>query len=100
LPDGRWQALVRDISARKGAESAARQTQAMMEGIVSIASDAIISIDQQQQIVVFNRGAEQIFGWSRAEAIGQPLDVLIPEHLRAMHKKHVVTFAGELTNAR
>ena len=82
LPDGRWQAFVRDITERKRAEDALRASEARYSGLVSIAADAIISVNESQRIVIFNQGAEQIFGWKAAEVLDKPLDVLIPERLR------------------
>jgi len=100
LPDGRWQGIVRDITVRKAVEEEARRAQAKIEGIVSIASDAIISCDDDQRITMFNQGAEQVFGWSQREAIGQPLDLLIPARARGRHRALISTFAGESTTAR
>ena len=100
LPGGRWQAFVRDIRERKAAEEEALRSKARIEGIVSIAADAIISIDESQRITIFNRGAEQIFGWPAAEIMGQPLDILIPERFRNTHRSHVRAFAEEPVSAR
>lgn len=100
LPDGRWQGLVRDITRRKNAEVEARRAQAKIEGIVSIAADAIISIDDEQRIVIFNGGAEAIFGWTHDEAIGRPLDMLIPERFRETHREHVRRFGRERPDHR
>ena len=49
---------------------------------------------------MFNEGAENIFGYSRAEALGAPLSMLIPERLRAVHSQHVERFAAGETVAR
>jgi PAS domain S-box-containing protein len=92
LPDGRWQAFVRDISARKRAQEALRLSEAKSSGIVSIAADAIISIDADRRIILFNKSAEKVFGWSSAEMLGKPLDILIPERFRAAHRRHVEDF--------
>jgi PAS domain S-box-containing protein len=100
LPDGRWYGIVRDITDRRAAEDAMHRANAMIEGIVSIAADAIISIDDDQRITIFNRGAEEIFGWQAAEVIGKPVDLLIPERFRAAHRRHVVRFAAEPTTSR
>jgi PAS domain S-box-containing protein len=100
LPDGRWQAFVRDVTARKRAESALRSQEARYAGLVSIAADAIISVDTEQRIVIFNQGAEEIFGWKAAEVLGGPLDVLIPERSRQRHRQHVRDFAAQPEKAR
>lgn len=83
-----------DITSRKQVEDALRLAEAKSAGIVSIAADAIISIDKDQRVTLFNAGAEKIFGYSRAEVVGAPLDILIPERLRAIHRQHVERFAA------
>jgi len=93
LPDGRWQGFVRDISERKRLEGELRLSEAMSTGILSISADAIISVDADQHITRFNEGAEKIYGYSKAEAIGAPLDMLMPERFRAVHHQHVTRFA-------
>ena len=100
LPDGRWQGFVRDISERKRLEGELRFAEAKSSGILSIAADAIISIDEEQHITQFNEGAEKIFGYSKAEAIGAPLDLLIPERVRAVHRSHVAGFTASPEVAR
>lgn len=68
--------------------------------IVSIAADAIISVDDEQRIVLFNRGAEQIFGYTSEEVLGQPLDVLIPPRVAEIHRQHIRDFAESPVVAR
>ncbi len=53
--------------------------------ILSLAPDAILFADQKGIIRLWNRGAEMIFGFTADEAIGQSLDLIIPERLRAVH---------------
>jgi PAS domain S-box-containing protein len=48
-------------------------------------SDAIVATDSKGRIVFWNPGAARIFGFSSTEAMGQPLDLIIPENLRARH---------------
>jgi PAS domain S-box-containing protein len=48
-------------------------------------SDAIVASDRDGRITFWNPGAERIFGFSRSEAIGQSLDLIIPERLRERH---------------
>jgi PAS domain S-box-containing protein len=91
---------VLETTTRKRAEDEVRLSEAKFSGIVSISADAIISIDENQRITLFNKGAEKIFGWSSAEVIGGPLDILIPERFRAIHARHVDTFAAAAGAAR
>ncbi len=86
-------ALVTDVSALKRAESALRESERKFSGIIAIAADAIISVDARQRINVFNDGAERIFGYTKAEALGAPLEMLIPARLRGRHRQHVEGFA-------
>ena len=53
--------------------------------ILSLAPDAILFADDKGIIQLWNRGAEMIFGFTADEAIGQSLDLIIPEQLRAVH---------------
>ena len=53
--------------------------------ILSAASDAIVATDRDGLIRFWNPGAERIFGHSREAALGQSLDLIIPENLRARH---------------
>ncbi|MBC7434718.1 MAG: PAS domain-containing sensor histidine kinase [Bdellovibrionales bacterium] len=54
--------------------------------------DAIITADEEQRIVLYNRAAEKIFGWTAFEMIGQPLSRLIPAHFHKVHDVHVARF--------
>lgn len=81
-------------------EDALRISEMKAERIVAMSTDAIISIDQDQRITMFNHGAEKIFGYSNTEVVGAPLDVLIPERLRASHRQHVEKFAAEQVGSR
>jgi PAS domain S-box-containing protein len=53
--------------------------------IVEAAADAVLFTDREGVIRLWNAGAERIFGWSAAEAIGQSMDLIIPDRLRARH---------------
>jgi PAS domain S-box-containing protein len=58
-------------------------------GILDSATDAIITIDEDHIIVGYNRGAERIFGFTREEALGQDLDIIIPPPYKKVHKEYV-----------
>jgi PAS domain S-box-containing protein len=57
----------------------------LAEGILSTRSDAIIAADKEGVIRFWNPGAERIFGYASDAAIGQSLDIIIPERLRKRH---------------
>ena len=78
----KWFGTCTDIEHIKLAEQKLEESEAKYSGIVSISADAIISIDDEQRITIFNDGAERIFGYSQAEAVGTPFEGLIPERLR------------------
>ena len=89
-----------DRTDAKQAEEALRVSEAKYAGIVSIASDAIITVDEAQRIVLFNEGAEQAFGWSQDEMLGTPLDVLLPERFRDIHRGQIKDFGAETVKSR
>lgn len=68
--------------------------------IVSIAEDAIISIDAEHKIIMFNHGAEIIFGYAADEILGMPLELLLPENHRQYHVNFVKDFGNSSRNAR
>ena len=86
LPDGRLQVFVRDIGERKRLERALRLSEAKATGILAISPDAIITVDRDQRVTLFNAAAESIFGYAREEVLGRPLDILLPERLREKHQ--------------
>src|SRR5688500_17788929 len=86
--------FLQDITDKKLAEDSLRVSEAKFAGIVNISADAIISVDIDQHIIHFNSGAEEIFGWTAAEIIGQKLDDLIPERFRAAHPQHMRDFGA------
>lgn len=59
----------------------------LADALLNSASDAIIATDRSGIVTFWNPGAVRIFGFSSIEAIGQPLDFIIPENLRARHWK-------------
>ena len=77
------------------AESLARESQQRLAGIVDSAMDAIITINKQQNIILFNPAAERMFGYSASEMIGQPLLRLIPNQVRPGHEDLVEDFREE-----
>jgi PAS domain S-box-containing protein len=64
-----------------------RNLETLAAGIIAGAPDAILYIDKAGIIHVWNASCERIFGFTTAEAVGQPLDIIIPANLRERHHK-------------
>ena len=102
-PGGQVQYIVKtgiDRTESKLIANALHLADARLSGIIEIAADAIITIDNQHRIVIYNRAAETIFGWSAAEAMGKPLDLLLPARCRAVHGQQVRNFGSGSVTAR
>lgn len=80
----------------------------LSKAIVDEAAEAVIYADRDGAIRLWNRGAEKIFGYTPAEALGQSLDLIIPERLRAAHwagfdhalSTGVTNYAGRVLTTR
>ncbi len=82
-----------DITAQKQAERDLAQLYARFESVVQSAMDAIIAVDANQRIVLFNSAAEAMFRCTPTMALGHPIDRFIPERFRSAHAAHVDNFA-------
>ena len=86
-----------DLLARQAADFIERfqsdeklhQSRRQLQGILESAMDAIISVDADQRILLFNAAAERAFRCSGSEAIGSPLERFIPGWFRAQHVQHM-----------
>ena len=76
----------RDSVKRKKAEEALRENEERYRAVAETATDAIITIDRQSRILFANRATEKIFGYTVAEALGQPITILMPEKSRQTHQ--------------
>ncbi len=94
------QELLRDNIERRKVESALRASEAKLSGIIALSNDAIVAVDADQRITMFNASAERIFGYRLEEVLGADLGILIPERLRARHREHVAAFSAEPVTAR
>ena len=89
-----------DLTARKISETALREEKDRIASIVDSAMDAIVTVDDQQRILVFNEAAEQMFGCTAEDAMGQTLDRLLPERFRPAHGDHIRDFGNSGVSKR
>ncbi|MCC0176708.1 PAS domain S-box protein [Waterburya agarophytonicola K14] len=92
--------LESEITERKQTERDLIENQSKLAGILDNAGEAIITINEQQQIQLFNRSAEKVFGYQAEEIIGQPLDILLPTIFRQVHRNHVNQFGKAQEQSR
>lgn len=88
----RFMLVLRDMNETRPPQEASSEREAAFERLVDSAMDAIIAVDEDQRVVMFNAAAERVFGWQQAEALGQPLDTFLPERFRPGHRRHVEAF--------
>jgi two-component system sensor kinase len=84
--------LARQLRVAEVARVDLRLSAARLDGIIQSAMDAIITVDRQQRILLFNAAAERVFRCAANEAIGASLDRFLPERFRAAHRAHVECF--------
>jgi PAS domain S-box-containing protein len=79
---------IRDITARKKAEQKFR-------GLLESAPDSMVIVDRSGRIVLVNTQTERLFGYSRAELLGQLVDILVPDRFRERHPAHRTRYFAE-----
>ena len=97
--------VVQDLSARRAAEEALRQSETRKAAILDTALDGIITIDHKGQIIEFNRAAESIFGYRRQDVVGRDMaGFIIPPPQREAHRRglarYLATGEGPVLNRR
>lgn len=96
----RQRSISRQLRERERLETERRAADTMLAGILAIAADAIVTVNEQHRIIHFNKGAEEIFGWAAAEALGKPLNTLLPERFHPTHDTYVDEFGRGSDTAR
>lgn len=92
-PEGKlYTVILRDVTERIQAEQEQARLAARLSGLLDSAMDGIITVDDGQRIILYNRAAEKIFGWSALQVIGRPLDILMPKRFRAQHGEQMRRF--------
>ena len=83
--------VARDITEQKRA--AVERKEAEFRNVLESAPDAIVITSDQGRIVRLNRQAEAIFGYTREELLGEPVEILMPERFRERHPKHRAAYS-------
>ncbi|MBO6521375.1 MAG: PAS domain S-box protein [Rhodospirillales bacterium] len=101
----RMSGTVQDVTEQYLADKARKMSESRLATIIDIAPEAVVATDADGNIQIFNRGAEEIFGYRADEVRGRSLDILIPPRLRRVHRIHMRHFEGSgdlrrLMNAR
>ena len=93
--------VVFDDTDRKKTEDALRQSEELFRTIIDASKDAMITIDRQGLIILFNPAAEEMFGYYKEKMLNQPLDCLLPEEFRLIHRQYIENYfsTGEPHNA-
>ena len=89
-----------DITERKAMERALRDSAARLSGLVETAMDAIVVVDGNLRVVIFNDAAERLFGVPAEQAMGQTVERFIPTRLRHQHASFMAAFASDDQPAR
>ncbi len=89
-----------ELEQHKRTQVALETSQKRFSGILSIADDAIIAIDGDHNITLFNQGAERIFGYRGDEILGKPLALLLPPRFVHAHDRHIYNFSRSQAAAR
>ncbi|MEI8019434.1 MAG: PAS domain S-box protein [Schlesneria sp.] len=92
--------VLRDISDRQRAAEDRERSENQVRMILDTAMDGIISMNEQQNIVLFNRAAEAIFGWNADQIMGRSIDTLIPTRYLSEHRGLVEQFGRGVTPSR
>ncbi|MEO5864398.1 MAG: PAS domain S-box protein [Nitrospiraceae bacterium] len=85
---------------RKQAEQALRISEARVAGILDIAEEAIVSVDEAHRIMQFNQGASKVFGYAPSEVLGQSIDMLLPSRFVQAHDRKIGEFGASSTSSR
>lgn len=84
--------VLTDITARKQAEDALRESEALFRRLLESAPDGVVIVDEQGRIVLISSQGEKMFGYEHGELMGLSVETLIPHDLRVIHSRHRATY--------
>ena len=88
-------ACVRDITEKKAADEVVRKSEERFRALLESAPDAVVIADPGGRMVFVNHQTEALFGYTREELLGAPLETLLPERVRDRHVGHRFGFLAE-----
>jgi len=80
-----WLASINDITERKRADEALHQSETLLRLLVEGSPNAMVMVNDAGAITLVNSQTEKIFGYTRDELLGQPVEMLVPERYRVEH---------------
>ena len=90
--EGAWERQEEHGKEMAALAEALHESETRLAGILDIATEAVVSVDETFRIRLFNKGAQTTFGYELEEAIGQPLQMLIPQRFHDSHREHAEGF--------
>ncbi len=84
--------VVVDVTERNRAEQVLRESESKLRTLVEAASQGILAVNPEARIVLVNARTEEMFGYSREELLGQPLELVVPERFRSAHDREVAEY--------
>jgi PAS domain S-box-containing protein len=92
--------VARDITQLRKIENSVAQHEARLAAIIGSAMDAVITVDANQRITMFNPAAESMFGCKASLALGSHIERFVPQRFRADHADHIRNFGTTNTTRR
>jgi len=86
--------VARDITDRKRSQDALKKSEERFRLLVEASPNAILLADEEGAVTLLNRQAEAMFGYSRQELMGQPVEILMPERFRSRHPSYRAEFVA------
>ena len=84
--------VFRDVTVQKQAEEAVQRSASWLRSLIATTQDAVISIDRRGCVVLFNSGAERIFGYTAEEIVGCKVSELMPEPYASEHDEYIARY--------
>jgi PAS domain S-box-containing protein len=87
--------LAADVTDRRAAEESVRRSEATLRLILDSAPNGLLLVDRHGRIQAVNRECARLFGYKQDELVGRPVEMLVPEDLRAQHEHHREVYAAD-----